>query len=283
MSGNVPSESIRPPSFRWKAFGIHLAISLAVLSALLYVLFVHWFPGYLFDTDGGWQALQIISGVDLILGPALTLIAASPEKPAKALRKDLAVIGTIQAAALCAGMWLAWANHPAALIWVDGEMYSQPMSAFREYPDALKKIHSMPAAASGGPPQIRIALPDDLDARSEIFRTSVRNASSIMFEATRYRPLSMNHPAVRAATARYHEKLTENRHGILPEDMLGTVDEFIRQGYLIMPMNTRYGSWNLAMLPTDPTQARLLDFPPVAGMHSPRVRSYGETPNKEKP
>ncbi|MFP5384018.1 MAG: hypothetical protein ACLGHG_08110 [Gammaproteobacteria bacterium] len=283
MSSNIPLGPLRPPSFRWKAFGIHLAISLAILCVLLYVLFMHWFPGYLFDTDGGWQALQIISGVDLILGPALTLVAASPAKSTKELRKDFTVIGTIQVAALCAGMWLAWANHPAALIWLDGEMYSQPLSAFREHPDALKKIHSMPAAASGGPPQIRVALPDNLDARSEIFRTSVRNASSIMFEADRYRPFSTNHPAVRAASARYHERLTENRHGILPQDMQGTVDEFIRQGYLIMPMNTRYGNWNLAMLPTDPAQARLIDFPPVSGIHSPRVRARSENPGKEKP
>lgn len=283
MSNNIPSDALRPSSFRWKAFGIHLAISLAILAALLYVLFTHWFPGYLFDTDGGWQALQIISGVDLILGPALTFVAASPTKPATALRKDLAIIGTIQAAALCAGMWLAWANHPAVLIWLDGEIYSQPLSAFREYPDALEKIHRMPAAANGGPPQIRVALPDDLDARSEIFRSSVRNASSIMFEADRYRPLSMNHPAVRTAAARYHERLTENRHGILPQDMQGTVDELIRQGYLIMPMNTRYGNWNLALLPTDPTQARLLDFPPVSGMHSPRVRTHSEHKDKAKP
>lgn len=42
MIGNAETRTEnRPASFRWKAFGIHLALSLLILGALLYVLFYY--------------------------------------------------------------------------------------------------------------------------------------------------------------------------------------------------------------------------------------------------
>lgn len=40
---NAP-EVPRPAAFRWRAFGIHLGISLTILGILLFILFEFWFP-----------------------------------------------------------------------------------------------------------------------------------------------------------------------------------------------------------------------------------------------
>ena len=81
---------------RWRAFAIHFGISMLVFLLLLAIILVFWFPGILFNIDGGWTGLRIIIGVDLVLGPLLTLVVFKAGKPG--LKFDLACIGLFQAA-----------------------------------------------------------------------------------------------------------------------------------------------------------------------------------------
>ena len=59
---------------RFRAAGLHLAISFLIFLMLAYLVVFTWYPGIFFDTDGGWRGMRIIIGVDLVLGPALTLV-----------------------------------------------------------------------------------------------------------------------------------------------------------------------------------------------------------------
>ena len=83
---------------RVRAFLIHLAISFVIFLVLAYMIVVYWYPLPFFHTDGGWQGFRIIVGVNLVLGPLLTLIVYKPGKPG--LKLDLTLIGLAQAAAL---------------------------------------------------------------------------------------------------------------------------------------------------------------------------------------
>ena len=87
---------------RWKAGAIHFSISLAVFLVLLAIILIAWYPGILFSIDGGWAGLQIIIGVDLVLGPLLTLIVFKAGKPS--LKFDLTCIATFQAVCMVAGI-----------------------------------------------------------------------------------------------------------------------------------------------------------------------------------
>ena len=49
---------------RYSAFAIHLGISFLIFLVLAYMIVFVWYPGILFDTDGGWRGMQIIIGVD---------------------------------------------------------------------------------------------------------------------------------------------------------------------------------------------------------------------------
>ena len=65
---------------RFSAFSIHFGISLLIFAALSAVILLVWYPGYFFELDGGWEGLRIIIGVDLVLGPLLTLtLKVAPE------------------------------------------------------------------------------------------------------------------------------------------------------------------------------------------------------------
>ena len=73
---------------RIKAFLIHLGISAVIFFILLYLIIFHWYPGFLFTADGGWQGVRIIAAVDLVLGPLLTLVVYKAGKPSLKMEQE---------------------------------------------------------------------------------------------------------------------------------------------------------------------------------------------------
>lgn len=107
---------------RYKAFSVHLGISLVIFVTLLLLIVFVWYPQPYFAADGGWQGIRIIAGVDLVIGPLLTLIVFKPGKPG--LKFDLTVIAIAQCAALVVGTTLVYQQRTAMVVFADGEFYS---------------------------------------------------------------------------------------------------------------------------------------------------------------
>jgi len=101
---------------RYQAFGSHLLISLLIFAVILVCITQYWYPGILFDTGNGWKAVGLIVGIDLILGPLLTLLVFNPKK--SSLKFDLSVIAAVQIAALAYGTWTIYKTHPVAIAFV---------------------------------------------------------------------------------------------------------------------------------------------------------------------
>ncbi len=104
---------------RYQAFGIHFGISLLIFIGLVAMVFLVWYPGLLFDSEEGWKSLVLIAGVDLVLGPLLTLLVFNPGK--KSLKFDLALIFVTQISALCAGSYTIHNNRPVAWVIINPE------------------------------------------------------------------------------------------------------------------------------------------------------------------
>jgi hypothetical protein len=102
---------------RYQAFAVHMAISLVIFFILLVCITQYWYPGILFDTGNGWKAIGMIVGIDLILGPLLTLIVFNHNK--SSLKFDLAVIALVQTAALIYGIWTIHQTRPIALAFIN--------------------------------------------------------------------------------------------------------------------------------------------------------------------
>ena len=64
---------------RYKAAGIHLAISAAVAVVVLALLLLVWYPQPYFRLAGGAGLMLILIGVDVVTGPLLTLIVFRDE------------------------------------------------------------------------------------------------------------------------------------------------------------------------------------------------------------
>ena len=115
---------------RWTAFAIHLAISAIILTVLLGVIFFVWFPRDLIFA-GGVGGLKILMGVDLVLGPVLTLLVYKQYKPS--LKMDLTIIGLIQMGCLIAGMWIIFNERPLVQVLADDGVHLLAASDLRYY------------------------------------------------------------------------------------------------------------------------------------------------------
>ena len=98
---------------RWKAAGIHLCLSALIAATVVVVMLAVWYPRPYFDAMSGQTLLALIVGVDVTLGPFLTLLVFElKNKTLKALKFDLAVIATCQVAALAYGVWVTYEARP---------------------------------------------------------------------------------------------------------------------------------------------------------------------------
>lgn len=95
---------------RWKAASIHLGLSAVIATTVVAVMLLMWYPPPYFDAMGGKGLLKILVGVDVTLGPLLTLIIFNPKK--KGLKFDLGVIAALQVAALVYGVWVTFEVRP---------------------------------------------------------------------------------------------------------------------------------------------------------------------------
>jgi len=100
-----------------QAFAIHMALSILIFGSLVAVMMVWWFPGKLFFLDGGWQGLKIVALIDLVLGPALTLLLYAPGKPKLLL--DMSFIAVFQLSALAYGFYATYHQRTAAVVYAD--------------------------------------------------------------------------------------------------------------------------------------------------------------------
>jgi len=99
---------------RYKAFAIHLGLSAIAVSTIMTIVFFVWYPApTAYIAGAGTIALTLI-GVDLLIGPTLTLIVFKSGKPG--LVFDIAVIVTVQLCAMLYGTTTLYRERPAYLV-----------------------------------------------------------------------------------------------------------------------------------------------------------------------
>ncbi len=99
---------------RWKAASIHLSISIAIGLLVLALLFLVWYPQPYFDAAGGQHLILVLLGVDLVLGPMLTLVLFKSGK--KGMLFDLWMIAIVQTSALAYGLHVIALARPAFIV-----------------------------------------------------------------------------------------------------------------------------------------------------------------------
>ncbi|MDP1741149.1 TfpX/TfpZ family type IV pilin accessory protein [Polaromonas sp.] len=103
-------------SLRVRASGLHFLISasIALLASLL--VFLVWYPSPYATFSGGLALFAMLVGIDVVLGPVLTALVASPDKPGAELRRDIGLIALVQLLAFGYGMYTIAMARPVHLV-----------------------------------------------------------------------------------------------------------------------------------------------------------------------
>lgn len=183
---------------RLRASGIHLGISLCLAALAALLVFGVWYPYPYREISGGRSLFLLLVCVDVILGPLITLIIFKRSKPRRELVMDLSLVGLIQVAALCYGLWTVFVARPVHLVFeyssmtvvhaidVDEDLLARapadlrrlPLTgptplALRPFKDSNEQFDATMAALNGAP----------LAARSDLWQPYTAATDRILAEA----------------------------------------------------------------------------------------------------
>ena len=152
---------------------LHFLVSAVVVGIVLAVVFLAWYPGFLFPISGAINPVLVMISVDVTLGPLLTFIVYRRGKPG--LKFDLGFIFTVQLIALSYGTLTLYNERPHFLVFALDSFTAVSarqvdLSALR-YPGLERK------PASGARP-VFARMPQDTAARQAFLE-------SVLFEGER--------------------------------------------------------------------------------------------------
>ena len=114
--------------FRLTALSIHLVCSIFVITAVTAVSLFVWFPHPWYEIDGTFRALLIVFGVDIVIGPILTLVVSNNKKSLRELLFDFSLILLLQLGALGFGISELYKQRVAAIVYLEGRFHLVPYS-----------------------------------------------------------------------------------------------------------------------------------------------------------
>lgn len=151
---------------RARAAGLHLLISAAVAALAAVLVFALWYPGPYRLLAGGRDLFRLVMSVDVIIGPLLTFAVFSVAKPKTELRRDLAIVGAIQIAALVYGLQTVYEARPIAMVFeVDRfKLVTASSVSLDDLPNAAPPYRTLPQA---GPQLLGTRRPQQGDERND--------------------------------------------------------------------------------------------------------------------
>ena len=170
---------------RFAAFGIHLGISFIIFLVLAYLVVFEWYPDFFFDTDGGWRGLRIIVLVDLVLGPALTLVVFKAGKPG--LKMDLTLIGIFQFVCLFAGTYVVWSERPIAVVFTDGRFTAMTADDYREADREIPHLNHFPG---DDPKWVMVNVPQGNEEEADFRKAYMARGHTIATAVEHYAPFT---------------------------------------------------------------------------------------------
>jgi len=227
---------------RWKASGIHLLISILVVGSILLALLFTWYPPAIMGIAKADKLIYLLAGVDVVIGPLLTLIVFKIGKPS--LKFDLSVIALLQICALSFGLYTIWQSRPVFMVAADDRFYL--VFANEIDPRALKlsKNKEYASLSYTGAKLVSARMPVDL-------------SKTISFAAT---PDIQNQPQLFASYDQYADALMEqslpvvaDKNNAVPKTVTSALQKWAKknntkvENIRYVPINSSRGSGVMVM------------------------------------
>jgi hypothetical protein len=153
---------------RLRAFSRHLLLSLTIVSSVFALVFFVWYPTPFFAAVGAWSIIRILVGVDLVLGPALTLIVFKPGK--RLLIVDVVVIAIVQISALIYGVTVLYQERPQFAVFALDRFH---ILSEQDVPEELRAPFDWIQKPVSGPLLASARLPETLEERQRLLEETV--------------------------------------------------------------------------------------------------------------
>ncbi|MQR01914.1 TfpX/TfpZ family type IV pilin accessory protein [Glaciimonas soli] len=153
---------------------VHLCISMLIVSCVLAVVMLIWYPRPYFEALGVGKMLLIIASVDVTIGPLITLIIYNPKK--KSLKFDLTIVAILQVIAMIYGISTVFGGRPVYAVY-NIDMFTL-VSAVDIPAVELSKARNQSLPISG-PQIVGARLPDDRKERDRILFSSVQGGPDL--------------------------------------------------------------------------------------------------------
>ena len=162
---------------RWRASFIHLLISLVIVGSVAAYIIYFWYPPALMHMAKADRLLMLIGGVDLVVGPLLTLIVYKANK--RHLKFDLAIIGLIQVVFLGYGLYTIWNSRPVFLVAVPDRFELVFANEITPKRLAEAKIERFKTLSFTKPELVGAPMPSSIKERDDIMNSAISGQGDI--------------------------------------------------------------------------------------------------------
>lgn len=151
---------------RWKAAAIHLSISACIAAIAAGLIFGLWYPPAYRTAAGADQLVLLLIGVDITLGPLLTLVVYKAGK--WGLRFDLAMIALFQCVAFLYGMSVVTRARPAFVVAAIDRFVLVPANDLDAADLAKGSEPEFRSLSWTGPRLVGVQMPTDTKTRTDL-------------------------------------------------------------------------------------------------------------------
>ncbi len=161
---------------RFKAAGLHILISLLLVTTTISLMLAFWYPNVYFKLMGGKELLLLIGAVDVFIGPLLTFIVFKSGK--KSLKFDLTCIALLQIAAMGYGLNVMFEARPVFTVFNKNHFQVVSVVDIDSRELSLGRKSEWRTLSITGPRLVAIGTPDKSNKEEVIFANIVSARAS---------------------------------------------------------------------------------------------------------
>ena len=165
-------------SINWReklfAAAIHFLITLTVAGLAAAIVFFVWFPSGLAEMIGGRKLFFMVIGVDVSLGPLISLIIYSSKKSRRELVIDYFVVGVVQLAALLYGLFAVAVSRPVFVVFHGGRLEIVTAIELDDKDLTQGTAPEFRSLSWTGPRLVAVQMPTDPQERNNLIFSAVQ-------------------------------------------------------------------------------------------------------------
>ncbi|MAR89931.1 MAG: hypothetical protein CML06_03485 [Pseudomonadales bacterium] len=218
-----------------KAMLLHGLISALVALLASILVFYVWYPDGIAGLTGGTGLYLLVLGVEVALGPLMSLVIYNPKKSRSELVRDYAVVGLVQISALVYGLYTVSLSRPVFLVFVKDRIEVIAATEL-EQEDLQRAPEDFKALPWLGPRLVCVEFPEDMKERTELLWSALERGKDIHLQPKYYRKCREGEILGAAYNKSQLSELTAIDLADLPQSIEN--DEFHW-----LPLVSRFGAW----------------------------------------